>query len=73
MVIKQLDGTINVQAILESLGPTHFITKLVYKWKIFSGFSLWRNCLDDLHLNDIPNANYKDYIKVEVTLAKNIK
>jgi hypothetical protein len=36
-------------------------------------FHCGENCLHDLDLNDIPNANYKDYIKVEVTLAKNIK
>jgi len=41
--------------------------------KFLADFHCGENCLNVLHLNDLTNANYKDYIKVEVTLAKNIK
>jgi hypothetical protein len=50
------------------LSPNWFINE-----KFLVDFHCGKNCIDDLHLNDMTNANYTYYIKVEVILAKNIK
>jgi len=61
LVIKKLDGTINVSAILESLGPLILSPNWFTSGKSSTYFHCGKNWLDDLHLNHITNANFKDY------------
>jgi hypothetical protein len=69
--IKKLDGTLNVQAILKVLEPAILSPNWFTSGKSSTYFHCGEKWLHDLHLNHITNANFKDYIKGETTLAKN--